>query len=325
MASRAVQISAHGGVESLSLINRPKPEAKAGEAIIRVDYAGINFIDTYQRAGIYPVPLPLVLGLEGSGVVENLDNVQGSGLAVGDRVAWTRITSSYADHISAPAGKLIKLPAEISLELGAAAFLQGLTALSLTTRAVTIKKGDFVLVHAAAGGTGRLLVQLATHLGAHVIGTTSTPEKAAIAKAAGAKDVILYHSEDVLEAVNKITVGKGVQVAFDGVGKDTFDLSLKSLDFNGTLISFGQSSGKVPPIDVLSLVKNIRLIRPSLFNYTNSDEEFQQLATDFLDLLAKKVVTISVQQVFALEEAGKAHALIESGGTFGKLLLKTQV
>lgn len=326
MASRAIQISAHGGIENLTLVNRPsKPTPAAGEALVRVHFAGINFIDTYQRAGIYPLTLPVVLGLEGSGIVESINTggTTTTTLAVGDRVAWTRITSSYADHIVAPVGKLIKLPDDIPLDLAAAAFLQGLTALTLTTRAVNIKKGDYVLVHAAAGGTGRLIVQLASHYGAHVIATTSTPEKAEIAKAAGAKDVILYRSDDVLAAVSKITGGKGVQAAFDGVGKDTFDISLKSLDYNGTLVSFGQASGKVPPIDVLSLVKNVRLIRPSLFNYTTTDEEFQALASELLALLDAKVVSISIQQVFDLEEASKAHALIESGGTQGKLLLNT--
>ena len=322
MTSRAVQISAHGDISELKLIEKPKPTPAAGEALVRVHYSGINFIDTYQRAGVYQLSLPVVLGLEGSGVVESINATEGT-LAVGDRVAWTRITSSYADHIAAPVGKLIKLPDNVPLYLGAAAFLQGLTALTLTTRAVTLRKGDFVLIHAAAGGTGRLLVQLASHLGAHVIGTTSTPEKAEIAKAAGAKDVILYRSEDVLAAVSRITGGKGVQVAFDGVGKDTFDISLKSLNFNGTLLSFGQASGKVPPIDVLSLLKNVRLIRPSLFNYTNTDEEFQTLAADFLDLLKAKVVSISIQKIFALEDVAHAHTLIESGGTVGKLLLKT--
>ncbi|KAJ3036959.1 NADPH:quinone reductase [Rhizophlyctis rosea] len=318
---KAVQINKQGGVDVLEVVDLPVPKVSPGKILIKNHFIGTNFIDTYQRSGLYKVPLPYILGREASGVIEAV----GEGVtdfAVGDRVGYLH-GSTYATYTDADIAQVVKLPDTVSFEAGASLFLQGLTALSLIRVAYEIKKDDYVLIHAAAGGTGALLVQLAKHYGAHVIGTTSTEEKAATAQSHGADDVILYTKQDVVEEVKRITGGKGVHAVFDGIGKATFDVSLDSLRKLGYFLSFGNASGKIDDVDVFKLVpRAIRLSRPSLFELITGREEFEKYANELLDLYTSKKIDFQIHKIYPLENAGDAHVDIESGKTQGKLLLK---
>ncbi|KAJ3045336.1 NADPH:quinone reductase [Rhizophlyctis rosea] len=318
---RAVQIQKQGGVEVLEVVDLPKPKVSPGKVLVKNEFVGVNFIDTYQRSGLYKVPLPYILGREASGVIEAV----GEGVteyAVGDRVAYLG-GDSYAEYTDVDTKNLIKILPNVSFEVGASLFLQGLTAVSLLRIAYEVKKGDYVLIHAAAGGTGALLVQLAKHYGAFVIGTTSTEEKARTAKAAGADEVILYTKQDVVEEVKRITNGQGVHAVYDGIGKSTFDISLASVRRLGSLLSFGNASGKPEPLDILRLTpRGVRLQRPSLFELITTKEEFHTYATELLDLYSKGALTIKIHKIYSLDKAADAHLDIESGKTQGKLLLK---
>ncbi|KAJ3147418.1 hypothetical protein HK101_002224 [Irineochytrium annulatum] len=320
---RAVIINAHGGPDALQYVtDAPKPAAPgAGQILVKNSHVGVNFIDTYHRTGLYKVQLPFTLGREAAGVVEAV----GEGVTrfkVGDRVAYFA-GSTYAEYAISPEDPVVKLPDDISFENGAAMCLQGATALSLTKMAYEVKKGDFVLVHAAAGGTGRLLAQVCRHFGATVIGTTSSEAKAEVARAAGCHHVILYTSQDVVAEVKRITSGKGCQVVYDGVGKTTFEVSLACLARLGTLASFGNASGKVDDVDIMKLVPNaVKLMRPSLFQMMQTREDMELLLYPLPEMVQKKILNIHIHKVYDLKDAAQAHRDLEGRQTQGKLILK---
>lgn len=319
---RAIRVHEPGGPEALRLEEVPPPEPGPGQARVRLEYSGVNFIDVYHRTGLYKLPLPFTPGSEGAGVVdavgEGVDEVR-----VGDRVAYAGQPGSYAEQAVVSASRLVPVPEGVDLELAAAVMLQGMTAHYLSHSTYPLGEGDVALVHAAAGGVGLLLVQLAKKRGARVIGTTSTEEKAALAREAGADEVILYTKEDFTEAVRRLTDGRGVDVVYDSVGKTTFDGSLASLRPRGMLVTFGQSSGPVPPFDLLRLSRgSLFLTRAVLGDYTATRDELLGRARDLFDLIAKGELSVRIDRVLPLEEAAEAHRLVEGRKTAGKLVLK---
>ncbi|KAI8928493.1 hypothetical protein BC831DRAFT_448148 [Entophlyctis helioformis] len=319
---RAVQVHQTGGPEALLLTSdAARPEAGPGQLLVRNAFAGVNYIDTYHRTGLYKMPLPFIPGREASGVVAAV----GSGVSsfkVGDRVAYSG-SGGYSEYSAVPQGYTVKLPESVSDETGAALLLQGLTALSLARIAHAVNPTETVLIYAAAGGTGQMLVQVCKHIGATVIGITSTAEKAALAKAAGADHVITYANEDVLTRVMEITGGQGVHAVFDGVGKTSFDTSLACLRKLGSMLSFGNASGMVDPIVITKLVpKQIRLMRPSLFQLVSTPEEFQPLAKELVELVANKKLSVHIHKIYELSDTASAHIDLESGKTLGKLLVR---
>ncbi|KAJ3101981.1 hypothetical protein HK100_004445 [Physocladia obscura] len=319
---RAALFRATGPSSVLEYItNASKPIPAPGQLLVRNHFIGINFIDTYHRTGLYKVPLPFIPGREASGIVEALgDGV--SGFNIGDRVAYMA-GNTCAEYALASIDQIIKVPENIPLDIAAALLLQGCTAMSLVRLAYEVKPGDFVLIHAAAGGTGQLLVQVCKAYGAIVIGTTSSEAKAITAKNAGADHVLLYTKDDVKAEVFKITEGHGVHVVYDGIGKSTFDLSLSCLRRLGTLASFGNASGKVDDIDIMKLVPNaVRLMRPSLFAFIKNRAEFEFLADPLMKLYEEKKVAVHIHKVYDLQEIKRAHDDLEGGKTQGKLLLK---
>ncbi|ORX90364.1 Zn-dependent oxidoreductase [Basidiobolus meristosporus CBS 931.73] len=321
MSMKAIQIEKTGGIEVLKYTDVPIPKPAKSEILVKNHAIGVNYIDTYHRTGLYALPLPLILGREGAGVVEAI----GEGVAdfkVGDRVAYLT-SAGYAEYGVSTEDKAAKLPDSVDFDLGAAALLQGLTALSFVKEAYKVKPNDWILVHAAAGGAGLLFTQLCKHFGAKVIGTTSTPEKAEIARKAGADHVINYAQEDVVAEVKKLTNGEGVHAVFDGVGKQTFDISLASLRRCGTLVSYGNASGKVDNLDITRLsAGNYLLLRPTLYNYIVTKEEFQPLVKELFDLIGAKKLDIKIFKTYPLENAAQAHQDLEGRKTTGKLLLK---
>jgi NADPH:quinone reductase len=319
---RAIRIQQFGGPEAMGLEELPTPKPGDGQALVRIEGAGVNFIDVYQRTGLYKNPLPYGLGLEGAGVVEAV----GGGVTtvrVGDRVAWTGIPGSYATHNVVPADKLVTLPAGVGARAGASAMLQGMTAHYLAHSTYPLKAGDTCVVHAAAGGVGLLLCQMATRAGARVIGTVSTEEKAKLAREAGAHDVILYTRQDFEAEVKRLTGGKGVQVIYDSVGKDTFEKGFNCLAMRGYMVLYGASSGPVGPLDpqVLNAKGSLFLTRPSLFHYTASREELVKRAGDVLGWIQKGELKLRIGATFPLAEAAKAHQDLEGRRTTGKVLL----
>jgi len=296
----------------------------AGEVRLRQEAVGLNYIDIYFRSGVYPTPsLPSGLGLEGSGVIEAVgDGV--TDLAVGDRVAYAaQPLGAYAEARVMPAKGLVKIPDGISFDLAAAAMLQGMTAQYLLRRTYHVKKGDTILIHAAAGGVGQIVCQWAKHLGATVIGTVGSKEKAEIAKSKGCDYPILYREEKVSERVKEITNGQGVEVVYDSVGKDTFDDSLDCLKRLGMMVSFGQSSGAVPPIPLKALAPGAYfLTRPSVFQYTATREELLATANELFDVLKTGVVKIDIGSTYDLADAKHAHDDLEGRKTTGSVILK---
>ncbi|UKV14483.1 quinone oxidoreductase [Thalassospiraceae bacterium SW-3-3] len=296
----------------------------AGEVRLRHEAIGLNYIDIYFRSGVYPAPsLPSGLGLEGSGVIEAVgDGV--TDLAVGDRVAYAaQPLGAYAEARVMPAKGLVKIPDGISFDLAAAAMLQGMTAQYLLRRTYHVKKGDTILIHAAAGGVGQIVCQWAKHLGATVIGTVGSKEKAEIAKSKGCDYPILYREEKVSERVKEITNGQGVEVVYDSVGKDTFDDSLDCLKRLGMMVSFGQSSGAVPPVPLKALAPGAYfLTRPSVFQYTATREELLMTANELFDVLKSGVVKIDIGATYALADAKQAHDDLEGRKTTGSVILK---
>jgi NADPH:quinone reductase len=301
-----------GGPEVLEFTDVPSPVPGDGELLVRVGAAGVNYIDTYQRSGQYKVPLPTALGLEGAGevVVSNSPD-----FAVGDRVAWMSVLGSYASEVVVPASAAVKVPDELDVERAAAALLQGITAHYLVFSTYAVKEGDRVLVHAAAGGVGLLLTQWAKSRGAHVIGTVSTDEKEALAREAGADEVLRYG--DFASQIDK------VDVVYDGVGKDTFDQSLASLKPRGMLALFGASSGAVPPVDPqrLNQAGSVYLTRPSTGAYLLDRAEFEWRASDLFGAIADGTLSLRIGGRYKLEEAAQAHTDLQSRKTTGKLLL----
>ncbi|PVU87145.1 hypothetical protein BB559_006159 [Furculomyces boomerangus] len=319
---KAIQVSKTGDVSVLEYTDVKKPEINPDTILVKNLYSGVNFIDTYFRTGLYPTPLPTLLGREGSGIVEQVgQNV--SGFSVGDTVAYLANNCTYAEYSLAEPKSTYKVPSGVSPDIACASLLQGLTALTLVTRSYAVKKDDTILVHAAAGGTGRLVVQLCKYYGAKVIGTTSSEEKAEIAKSVGCDHIIYYTKEDVATRVAEITNGKNVDAVFDGVGKSTFQSSFDSLKLCGTLVSFGNASGKVPPIEINILSKkNLVLLRPMLFGYISTKQEFDHYTGILFDLIAKKVLDISICGTFDLKQAGEAHTFLEARKSTGKVILK---
>jgi NADPH2:quinone reductase len=319
---RAILVEAYGDADALAPKEIDTPEPGPREALVRVTASGVNFIDVYQREGRYPLPLPFVPGNEAAGVVEAIGE-EVEEVAVGERVAWAMQTGSYAEYTAVPAWKLVPVPDDVDERTAAAAMLQGMTAHYLSRGSYPIEEGDTVLVHAAAGGVGLLLCQMAKRLGARVLGTVSTEEKAALAREAGADDVILYTEKDFLEETKRLTNGEGVAAVYDSVGKTTFEKSLDALRPRGTLVLFGASSGAVPPFDpiVLSQKGSLFLTRPSLAHYAATREELLERAGDVLGWIASGELAIRVDRDYPLEEAADAHRALEGRETAGKVLL----
>ena len=319
---KAVRVHDYGGAEVLAIEDITVPEPQAGEARVKIEAIGVNFIDIYQRTGLYPLKTPFTLGMEGAGVVDAIgENV--TEVEKGERVAYAMILGSYAEYALVPAAKLVPRPANVDSQSAAALMLQGMTAHYLTHSSYALKDGETALVHAAAGGTGLLLVQIAKMRGARVIGTVSTEAKAQLAKAAGADEVILYTQSDFLTEVKKLTGGKGVHVVYDSVGATTFEKSLDCLRPRGYLVLFGQSSGPVPPLDPgkLAAKGSLFLTRPTLAHYTLDRAELLQRAGDLFGWSASGKLKLRIDKVCSLSQAADAQRLLESRKTTGKIVL----
>lgn len=321
---KAIFVTEPGGVDKLRYEDLPIPEAGPGQALVKLHFSGVNFIDIYFRIGLYKAPPPVVLGMEGAGVVESV----GAGvtdLAPGDRVAYAMARGSYAEYAVVPAWQLVKIPDEIGFDIAAGSMLQGMTAHYLTHSTYQLKPGDTALVHAAAGGAGQWIVAAAKLRGARVIGTTSTEEKAEIARTAGCDEVILYTQQDFEVEVKRLTANKGVDVVYDSVGKLTWEKSLNSLKPRGMMVSFGNASGPVDPIAplVLNQKGSLFLTRPTLAHYAATRGELLWRATDVFQWLRDGEVELQIHAVYPLSEAGRAQADLESRKTTGKLLLAT--
>lgn len=319
---KAVRVHTPGGPESLRYEDVAEPTAKAGQAVVKVDAAGINYIDVYYRSGLYKAELPMTLGMEAGGTVAAI----GPGVTqikVGDKVAYTGVPGSYAEYALVPADRLVVLPAGLSTRQGAAAMLQGMTAHYLACSTWPLRNGETCLVHAAAGGVGLLLCQIARMRGARVIGTVSTEDKAALARQAGADEVILYTRQDFVEEVKRLTGGKGLQVVYDSVGKDTFERGFACLAPRGMMVLYGQSSGPVAPFDVgkLSAGGSLFLTRPTLLSYTATRAELEQRAGDILGWIRDGKLAMRMEFAFPLKEAAEAHRALEGRRTTGKVLL----
>jgi len=320
---QAIRVHETGGPEAMLLEELPDPTPGPGQAAVAIEAAGVNFIDVYFRTGLYPAPMPFGLGLEAAGTVAAL----GEGVnqvRVGDRVAYTGQPGSYATVNVVAADSLVTLPPGLSARDGAAAMLQGTTAHYLACATYPLQKGDHCLVHAAAGGVGLLLCQIAKKRGAVVIGTVSTEEKAALARGAGADHVILYTQQDFVAEVKRITDGRGVDVVYDGVGATTFDGGLDCLRPRGTMALFGQSSGPVPPFDlsVLNWKGSLYVTRPSLISYLATRDELLERAGDILGWISDGSLSMRVEHVFPLAEAADAHRALEGRRTTGKIILE---
>ncbi len=317
----AIQAARTGGPEVLEAVDLPVPAPGPGQVLVRHQAVGLNFIDTYHRSGLYPMKMPAVLGLEAAGVVEAL----GEGVtrfSTGDRVAYNGTLGAYAEAAVVPAERAVKVPDAVSLETAAAVLLKGMTAEFLVRRCHRIEAGQTVLIHAAAGGVGSILVQWAKALGATVIATVGSEAKAVIARDHGADRVVLYDTEDVADRVSEITGGQGVAVVYDGVGKDTFEASLKSLGRRGMLATFGNASGPAPAIAPLELgAKSLFLTRPRLFDYIATTAELDESAAALFAVLESGAVKIEVGQTFPLSEARAAHEALEGRRTTGATLL----
>ncbi|MDQ2929471.1 MAG: quinone oxidoreductase [Gemmatimonadota bacterium] len=319
---RGIQITRYGGPEVLGYGDLPDPMPGAGEVLVRVRVAGVNFTDVYQRMGTYPNPLPFIPGVEGVGIVERL----GSGVTdvnVGDRMGWVMIKGGYAELVALPAQRLVPIPDGVDDRTAAALLLQGMTAHFLLTDCYRVQKGEWILIHAAAGGVGLLMTQIAHKIGARIIGTTSTEEKAQPAREAGADEIVLYTKEDFQQAARRITGGVGVSAVYDSVGKTTFMKSLDSLKPRGYMVLFGGSSGPAPSIDpmILNPKGSLFLTRPTLGNYVSTREELLRRAGDVFAWAAKGELKVRAEHDYSLADARKAHEDIEGRKTTGKVLL----
>ena len=319
---KAIQVKQPGGAEALEFVDIPNPQPKPNEAVVKVAAAGVNFIDVYQREGRYKVPLPFVAGQEGAGVITAVGD-QVKSFKAGDRVAWTGIQGSYAEYAAVPADRLVPIPAGVSDREAAAVMLQGMTAHYLVYSTYPLKRGETALVHAAAGGVGLLLVQMAHNIGARVIGTVSTDEKAKLAREAGADEIILYTQSDFESETRRLTDARGVDVVYDSVGKTTFEKSLNVLRPRGMMVLFGGSSGAVAPFDPLQLTArgSLFMTRPSLTNYIASREELESRATAVFGMIAAKKLKLRIEHTYPLAQAQQAHRDLEGRKTTGKLLL----
>jgi NADPH2:quinone reductase len=320
--SRAIVMESNGGPEVMRATTHDPGDAASGSARVRVAASGVNFIDVYFRTGAYPAPLPFVLGLEGAGEVEAV-GPDVRDLAVGDRVAWASVPGSYAAAVVAPVDRLVRVPAGVPLDVAAAAMLQGMTAHYLVHGTRETRRGDTALVHAAAGGVGLLLIQMLRSAGARVIGTCSTAEKEALARDAGADEVIRYDRVDFADEARRLTDGRGVDVVYDGVGKATFDGSLRALRIRGLCALYGQASGAVPPLDLQRLNQggSLFVTRPSLTHYTLDRAELELRAGAVLGAIASGALRVRIGARYPLEQAADAHRALEGRATTGKVLL----
>lgn len=319
---RAIQIKQTGGPEVMELVELPVPRPGAGQALVKIEAAGVNFIDTYLREGRYPAELPFTPGQEAAGTVAELgDGV--NGFAVGDRVAWNGTRGTYAEFACAPVSDLLKIPDGMSFQQAAAVLLQGLTAHYLAHDTHAIRADETVLIHAGAGGVGLLLTQMAKRLGARVLTTVSTEEKAELSRGAGADKVILYTSESFVEGVNRQTDGEGLPVVYDSVGKTTFEDSLKCLKPRGLLALYGASSGAVPPFDLIRLSTrgSLYVTRPTLKDYVRTRSELERRAEDVFGWVARGELRVRIGATYSLEEAAQAHRDLAGRKTTGKVLL----
>ena len=319
---KAMRVHKYGGPEVLTLEEIPVPEPKAGEARVKIEAIGVNYIDVYQRTGLYPLQTPFTLGTEGAGIVDAVGpNV--TEVKKGERVGYAMIPGSYAEYAIVPAARLVPIPPNIDARSAAALMLQGMTAHYLTHSTYPLKKGETALLHAAAGGVGLLLIQISKQLGATVIGTVSTEAKAKLAKEMGADHLILYTQSDFLAEVKKLTDGRGVNVVYDSVGQTTFDKSLDCLRPRGYLVLFGQSSGPVPPFDPgkLAAKGSLFLTRPSLAHYTLDRAELLQRANDLFTWTASGKLKLRMEKTFRMAEAAEAHRQLEGRKTTGKVIL----
>ena len=319
---KAIQVSRVGGPEVLELVDTPTPEPKPNEAVVQIKAAGVNFIDVYYREGRYPAPLPFILGQEGAGVVNTIGS-EVSNLKPGDRVAYTGVLGSYAEFAAVPADRLVQIPDQLDFNQAAGAMLQGMTAHYLSHSTFPIKAGQTVLIHAAAGGVGLLLVQMAKKLGARVIGTAGSDEKAKLARQAGADELIIYSKQDFESETLRLTGNKGVDVVYDGVGKTTFEKDLKVLRPRGYLVLFGGASGAVPPFDLMLLTKHGSLFvtRPTLQNYIGTRAELEQRSGDVLQMIDSGNLKLRIHKAYPLSQTQQAHRDLEGRNTSGKLLL----
>jgi NADPH2:quinone reductase len=319
---KAIRIHAHGGPEVLTLEDCPVPEITSDQVLIRVRAAGVNFLDVYHRTGLYKVPLPFIPGMEGSGIVEKAGAE--SALKPGDRVAWTQHPGGFGEYASVPAWKTVIIPEGVDDRSAAAALLQGITAQYLCETTCPVASGEIALVHAGAGGVGLLLIQLLKKKGAAVLTTVSTAEKAALARSAGADEVILYTETDFVEAVKKFTGGKGAHVVYDSVGKTTYEGSFNVLRPLGMLVLFGQSSGAVPPIDPLTLTQkgSLYLTRPSLVHYVADASSFKERAGKVLNWVADGTLKLRIERIYPMADIAQAYNDLEGRKTTGKLLVE---
>lgn len=319
---KAVRVHEFGGPEVLRDGEVPLPEPGPTEARVKIEVAGLNYVDVHHRKGDYPNELPLIPGVEGAGVVDAVGS-DVSGVDPGDRVAYGLQLGSYAEYVTVPAWKLVPVPDELDIQLAAAAMIQGLTAHYLSHSAYSIQPGDIVLIHAAAGGVGHLLVQMAKRQGARVIGTASTDEKARVARQVGADEVILYTQVDFEEETRRLTKGEGVSVVYDAVGQATFDKGLNCLKPRGYMVLYGEASGPVAPIDpkVLNAKGSLYLTRTSMGHYIRDRAELLQRATDLFEWIAAGELKVRIDKTFSLAEAAEAHRYAEGRKTKGKVLL----
>ena len=319
---KAIQVSQVGGPEVLTLVDLPTPEPKPNEALVQIKAAGVNFHDVYVREGRYPAPLPLVMGQEAAGIVTaagaDVINVR-----PGDRVAYCGVAGSYAGYAAVPAERLVHIPDQLDFNHAAAAMLQGMTAHYLCYSTYPLKAGETALIHAAAGGVGQLLVQLAKKLGATVIATAGSEEKAQLARAAGADECIVYSAADFETETLRLTEGKGVHVVYDGVGKDTFDKDLNVLRPRGYLVLFGGASGAVPPFDLIKLSQkgSLYITRPTLAHYIATRAELERRAHEVMRMIQSGHLKLRIQETYPLAKAENAHRDLEGRKTTGKLLL----
>jgi NADPH:quinone reductase len=314
---KAVFVEQPGGIENLKYADIPKPSPGPGQALVKLAHSGVNFIDIYFRKGVYPAPPPIILGSEGAGTVEAV-GPDVNNFAPGDRVAYAMPRGSYAEYQAVPAWQLVKIPASVDFETAAAAMLQGMTAHYLTHSTYPLKPGDSCLIHAAAGGTGRLILQMAKMLGARVIATVGNEEKAKQAKEAGADEVIIYTQEDF------VAKAKGVHVVYDSVGQSTFMKSLDCLRPRGMMVSFGNASGAVTEFSPLTLSQkgSLFLTRPTLANYTATAAELDWRANDVLNWIGQGKLKLHIHKIYPLADAAQAQSDLEGRKTTGKLLLR---
>ncbi|HZQ68333.1 MAG TPA: quinone oxidoreductase [Terriglobales bacterium] len=319
---KAIVVSRTGGPEVLEYTEVPTPQPKPNEALVKISASGVNFIDVYFREGRYPAKLPFIPGQEAAGTVIEVGS-EVRDVRPGDRVAYTAVLGSYAEYAAVPADRLVKIPEGLGEREAAAAMLQGMTAHYLSHDTFPLKKGDTALVHAAAGGVGLLLVQMAHQIGARVIGTVSTEEKAKLAREAGADEIILYTQQDFEAETKRLTNGRGVDVVYDSVGKTTFEKGLNVLRPRGMMVLFGGSSGAVPPFDLIQLSQkgSLYVTRPTLVHYIAARQELGQRANAVLGMIAAGKLKLRIEHIYPVRDAAQAHRELEGRKTTGKLLL----